>query len=60
MSIYIKVGKKILNNPNIVRPHVIAKDISELNFKKMKEMGMEKVIFAKNNTVSLYEEYPKH
>ena len=47
MSIYVKIGKKILKNPNIIRPHVKTKDISELNFKKMKEMGMEKLIFTK-------------
>ena len=60
MSIYVKIGKKILKNPNIIRPHVKTKDISELNFKKMKDMGMEKIIFSKNNTISLYEEFPKY
>ena len=51
MSIYVKIGKKILKNPNIIRPHVKTKDISELNFKKMKEMGMEKIIFGKYHVV---------
>ena len=51
MSIYVKIGKKILKNPNIIRPHVKTKDISELNFKKMKDMGMEKIIFAIDNTM---------
>ena len=50
MSIYVKIGKKILKNPNIIRPHVKTKDISELNFKKMKDMGMEKIIFGRYNT----------
>ena len=52
MSIYVKIGKKILKNPNIIRPHVKTKDISELNFKKMKDMGMEKIIFGQNNVVT--------
>ena len=52
MSIYVKIGKKILKNPNIIRPHVKTKDISELNFKKMKDMGMEKIIFDKGNTLT--------
>ena len=52
MSIYVKIGKKILKNPNIIRPHVKTKDISELNFKKMKEMGMEKIIFDKDDTLT--------
>ena len=56
MSIYVKIGKKILKNPNIIRPHVKTKDISELNFKKMKDMGMEKIIFGKNNTVTEVKE----
>ena len=55
MSIYVKIGKKILKNPNIIRPHVKTKDISELNFKKMKEMGMEKIIFSKDNTLALVD-----
>ena len=53
MSIYVKIGKKILKNPNIIRPHVKTKDISELNFKKMKDMGMEKIIFAKGKTLTI-------
>ena len=52
MSIYVKIGKKILKNPNIIRPHVKTKDISELNFKKMKDMGMEKIIFDKGYTLT--------
>ena len=52
MSIYVKIGKKILKNPNIIRPHVKTKDISELNFKKMKDMGMEKIIFDKDDTIT--------
>ena len=52
MSIYVKIGKKILKNPNIIRPHVKTKDISELNFKKMKDMGMEKIIFGKDNCIT--------
>ena len=57
MSIYVKIGKKILKNPNIIRPHVKTKDISELNFKKMKDMGMEKIIFDKGNTLTEHFEY---
>ena len=56
MSIYAKIGKKILKNPELIRPHVKTKDISELNFKKMKEMGMEKIIFGKNNIVNRVKE----
>ena len=41
-------------NPHKLRPHVVAKDIGHLNFKKMKEMGMEKVIFDKDNTLTAY------
>ena len=52
MSIYTKIGEKILANPNIIRPHVKTKDISQLNFKKMKDMGMEKIIFSKDNTLT--------
>ena len=56
MSIYVKIGKKILKNPNIIRPHVKTKDISELNFKKMKDMGMEKIIFDNNLTLNKLDE----
>ena len=51
-SIYKKIGDKIAKNPSIIRPHVKATDISQLNFKKMKEMGMEKIIFAKDYTLT--------
>ena len=30
--IYEKIGQTILKNPNIIRPHVKVKDITELNF----------------------------
>ena len=52
MSVYVKLGEKILKNPNIIRPHVKCKDISQLNFKKMKDMGMEKIIFGRNNVIT--------
>ena len=55
MSIYTKIGEKILANPNIIRPHVKTKDISQLNFKKMKDMGMEKIIFNKENVLNINE-----
>lgn len=57
MSIYVKIGKKILKNPNIIRPHVKTKDISELNFKKMKDMGMEKILFVKDNILTNSDRY---
>ena len=43
-GIYKKIGDKIAANPDIIRPHVKALDITHLNFKKMKEMGMERVM----------------
>ena len=52
MSIYVKIGKKILKNPKLATPHVKARDISHLNFKRMKDMGMEKIIFDKDNTLT--------
>ena len=49
--IYEKIGQTILKNPNIIRPHVKVKDITELNFQKMKDMGMEKIIFSRDNVL---------
>ena len=60
MSIYVKIGKKILKNPNIIRPHVKTKDISELNFKKMKDMGMEKVIFTQTHVLQDNDPHGMH
>jgi len=34
--------------PEILTPHVKVRDISFLNFEKMKEMGMQKIIFDKD------------
>ena len=39
------------------KPHVLAEDITQLNFKKMKEFGMQKVIFDKFNTLVCHGEY---
>ena len=33
-----------------------AQDITYLNYKRMKDMGMEKIIFSQNNTLTLYDE----
>ena len=56
-GIYKKIGDKIAANPDIIRPHVKALDITHLNFKKMKEMGMEKIIFAKDFTLTKRHDY---
>ena len=50
--LYHRIGLKIQNKPDLPRPHVIAKNLSELNFKRMKEMGMNKIIFDKSNTLT--------
>ena len=52
MTLDEKIGQTILKNPNIIRPHVKVKDITELNFQKMKDMGMDKIIFSRDNTLS--------
>ena len=51
-GIYKKIGDKIAANPDIIRPHVKALDITHLNFKKMKEMGMERVMINKDNILT--------
>jgi predicted HAD superfamily phosphohydrolase YqeG len=33
-------------------PNVIAKDITTLNYKRMKELGFEGIIFDKDNTLT--------
>ena len=48
---YIRLGKAIVNDLNLVRPHVKTENITKLNFNKMKEMGMEKVIFSEMHTL---------
>ena len=40
----------------ISRPHVLAEDISKINYQKLKGLGMEKVIFDKDNTLVLHGE----
>ena len=49
----LRILKSVVKNPVIIKPHVIAKDISHLNFKKMKDMGFNKIIFDKDNTLTL-------
>ena len=53
MSIYVKIGKKILDNPSLVKPHVKVRTIADIDFEKMKDMGMNKLIFGKDNTLTV-------
>ena len=56
---FIQISKYMIKKlTSIIRPHVIVKDITCLNFKKMKEMGMEKIIFDKDNTLC-HDHHPK-
>ena len=55
MSLYKKIGQLLKDKPELVRPHVKAPDISHLNFQKMKDMGMEKIIFVKENVIIPYD-----
>ena len=48
-----KVTEKIAKNPNIVKPLVKCTDITDLNFNRMKEMGLEKIIISKDNILTL-------
>ena len=47
------IFRLIINGPWI-RPHVLTKDIRYLKFNKMRDMGMEKIIFDKDNTLTTY------
>ena len=39
-GIYVKIGKQINKTPDIMRPYVRVKDISSLNYTKIKEFGI--------------------
>ena len=52
MSFYNRIGRIILKRPNIPRPHVKTHDITNLDFAKMKEMGMEKVLIKNVNVLT--------
>ena len=43
--------RKAFKDPELLNPNVIVNDITDLNFFKMKEIGIQKLIFDKNNTL---------
>ena len=45
--------KVITRDFTSVTPNVITKDITTLNYKRMKELGFESIIFDKDNTLTL-------
>jgi len=48
----IRFNPDVLNFFKTVgRPHVVAENMEKLDFKLMKDMGMEKVILNKYNTI---------
>jgi len=45
---FVRMANKIHKTRlDVIRPNVIADDISHLNFQKMKDMGMQKIIFGR-------------
>ena len=57
MSFYKSIVEKVAENPRILKAHCKALNLSKLNFQKMKDMGMENIIFAKDNVVTLSGEH---
>ena len=51
-GLYKKIGETILKSPQLIKPHVKVERLEHLNFQKMKEMGMEKIIYAKYEKLS--------
>ena len=43
--------------PELVRPHAKALDITHINFKNIKDMGMKKLIFSQANTLTKGSNY---
>nr|CAG8481812.1 14594_t:CDS:2 [Entrophospora candida] len=43
----------IIKNPRLIVPHLIVKDIRELNYEKLKKSGINKLIFDKDNTLTI-------
>jgi predicted HAD superfamily phosphohydrolase YqeG len=41
-----------MKTPHLITPHVRIDTIATLNYKRMKDMGMEKIIFDKDNTLT--------
>ena len=50
--IFTKLLTEITARKNLIKPHAMATDITRLNFQKMKDMGMNKIILSKENTLT--------
>ena len=51
-TLFNQIKNQVLLDRNLIRPHVKAYDFSHLNFAKMKEMGMEKVLIKNVNVLT--------
>jgi predicted HAD superfamily phosphohydrolase YqeG len=50
---YYSVFKNILKDINILKPQIISKNITEIDYKSLKEKGIKYLIFDKDNTLTL-------
>ena len=49
---FSRINAQIMKKPSIIKPHVKVKTICDINFLKIKEMGMNKLIFGKLNVLT--------
>ena len=47
-----QIKKVLVKEPNLIRPHVIAKSISDIDFESIKKMGFQKIIFEQENILT--------
>ena len=60
MSVTTKIMEMIAKDASLVKPHVKVLDISWLNWDAIKEMGMEKIIFSKDLTLTKHSDVFLH
>ena len=53
MLSYLKLFLKCLKSPKLLSPNVIVKDITELNPENLKQLGIEYIVFDKDNTLTI-------
>lgn len=52
-----KIAYNCLKSPNLLNPNLIVKDVTKINFENMKKMGINYLVFDKDNTITITNKF---
>ncbi len=53
----LKIAYNCIKSPSLLNPNLIVKDVTKINFENLKKMGINYLVFDKDNTITITNKF---